>query len=300
MKRKMRVEQAIRHAPVDRVPCGELVITDGWLQTVFQQEQIQFDHRLEFVNAMELDIVCLHPHCADRTTGLPDAQAVVFPDLPKWAATDVFTFAVLDGAVGWGNSIFGFEQLLMQLARGTAEFYELLAAVTALNNQLIERLAGSGINGILLADDIAFNHGTIARPAALRETIFPVLAAQVAYAHQLGLPVFFHSDGKLTNVLDDIAGAGFDGLQCIEALAGMELGEVKQQYGDVLCLWGNLDPAALIEERSSGELEQAVTQIVAAGGSQGLIFGTSSGLFESMRLDSVRTVYQLVKRLTGN
>ena len=299
MKQRARVEQAIKRLPVDQTPCGELVITDKLVQMMFKQTVLQFEHRLEFVNTMGLDAVCLHPTCTDTSRGIPCAQDIVFSDLPNWVNTDLFTFAVVDGPIGWAGKLLGFEQLMMQLGRRTSEFCEFIAAIETLNKELIKRLADSGINGILLADDIAYNQGVIARPALLREMIFPSLAAQADYAKQLGLPVFFHSDGNLTMVLDDIVAAGFDGLQCIEALAGMDIGEVKRQYGHKLCLWGNLDPAELIKPRSLQQLEQTVKQIVtAAGSNSGLIFGTCSGLFEDMRLDSVKAVYEMARRKT--
>lgn len=159
-------------------------------------------------------------------------------------------------------------------------------------------MADSGINGVILADDIAYNQGVIARPSLLRETVIASLARQTEYAQRLGLPVFFHSDGNLTVVLDDIVAAAFDGLQCIESSAGMDIGEVNKQYGEKLCLWGNLDPAELVEPRSLARLEQTVSRIVIGSGSnRGLIFGTSSGLFAPMRLESLKTVYRIARSL---
>ncbi len=297
MEHRTRVEQAIKRLPVDQVPCGELVINDKLIQTMFTQEVLGFTQRKAFVDELDLDAICLHPACDNGLQSIPCAKDVVFNDVKDWVNTKLFTFAVLDGPVGWAGRLLGFEQMLMQMARKTPEFCELVTSIEILNKELMTQLCASGVNGILLADDIAFNHGTIARPALLRDTVFPSLAEQVAYAHGLGLPVFFHSDGKLTMVLDDIVDAGFDGLQCIEALAGMDIGEVKKQVGHKLCLWGNLDPAELIEPRSLPELEQAVRRVVTdASSPSGLIFGTSSGLFENMRLDSVKAVYEMAKR----
>lgn len=297
MNKRTRVEHAIKHLPVDQVPCAELIINDKLIQSVVGRETVGFAERLAFVNALGHDAICLHPVCNGDLPSIPAAGDVVFCDIDEWVNTDLFTFAVLDGPVGWAGKILGFEQMLMHMARSSPAFYELVASARALNLALIERLAASGINGILLADDIAYTQGVIARPALLRRHIFPSLAEQVEFAHKLGLPVFFHSDGNLQLLLDDIVAAGFDGLQCIESLAGMDIGQVKRQYGDTLCLWGNLDPSELIEARSLHQLEQTVTQIVtAACNSRGLIFGTCCGLFENMRLDSIKAVYEIAKR----
>jgi uroporphyrinogen decarboxylase len=297
MQKRTRVEQAIKRLPVDQVPCAELIINDKLIHTLFAREELRFADRLEFVNMLGLDAICLHPAWDNSQLCIPCAKDVVINDVKDWVKTDLFTFAVLDGPLGWAGRILGFEQMLMQMTRSAPEFCEFVTGIEALNKELIARLASRGINGILLADDIAYNQGVIARPALLRKTIFSSFAEQVAYAHKLGLPVFFHSDGNLSIMLDDIVAVGFDGLQCIEAPAGMDIGEVKRRYGDKLCLWGNLDPAELVEPRSLSELEQAVQRIIAeAGENSGLIFGTSSGLFENMRLDSVKAVYQIAKR----
>ena len=294
-----RVKAAIKRQPVDRTPCAELVITDELVQTMFGQEAIQFEHRLEFVETMGLDAVCLHPDVASQPEGIPSIQDVAFCDLEKWVNTDLFTFAVLDGSVGWGNRLLGFEELMRQLVRRQDNFLSLMTAVEQMNMSLMDRLASNGVKGILIADDIAFNQGVIARPAIMRQLLFPSLARQVEHAKRLQLPVFFHSDGNLDLVLEDIAAAGFDGLQCIESLAQMDIGAIKDQYGDNLCLWGNLDPAELIEARSLSQLEASVKNIIAAAGrDSGLIFGTSSGLFEKMRLDSIQAVYRFAREFS--
>lgn len=296
MDQRTRIRAAINRLPADQIPCAELVITDEIIRALCGQPVIEFDHRLEFVQTMGLDAICLHP-CAPLSPQESLVQGeLVFNDLPGWIESDLFTFAVLDGPVGWSGKLLSFEDMMRNLVRGNSEMAAIVAAVEKLNLAAMERLAGGGVNGILLADDIAFNQGVIARPAFLRSLLFPSYARQVEYAKKLGLPIFFHSDGNLTAVLDDIVVAGFDGLQCIEKLAGMDIGDIKSRYGHKLCLWGNLDPAELLSTRSSAELASHVEQIIRdGGGGSGLIFGTSDGLFDRMNLDSIRTVYKVAK-----
>lgn len=299
MEHRTRIRAAISHRPVDQLPCAELVITDEIVRDLCREHTVEFAHRLEFVQTMGLDAVCLHPCPASPPEQSLHKRDLVFADLTQWVDSGLFTFAVLDGPVGWSSKLFGFEEMMLGLMRTNGEFAEVVAAVEKLNIALMEQLAANGVNGILLADDIAFNQGVIARPALLRKNLFPSLARQVEYAKRLGLPIFFHSDGNLMTVLDDIVAAGFDGLQCIEQLAGMDLSAIKAQYGHTLCLWGNLDPAELLGDRSPAELEGSVRQIVTAGATgSGLIFGTSSGLFERMNLENLKTVYNAARSIT--
>jgi len=181
--------------------------------------------------------------------------------------------------------------------RSSPDMTDLVSAVDVLNAETIHRLAANGVNGIIIADDIAFTNGVIARPNILRQLLFPSFSRSVEQAKKENLFTFFHSDGNLMAVLDDIVAAGFDGLQCLESIAGMDIALIKKHYGHKLCLWGNLDPGELCLVRSRNELMEKVHGIInVAGNDSGLIFGTSSGLFEGMRLESLKCVYEFVQQ----
>lgn len=298
MEHKRRVESAIRHLPVDRTPCAELLIDDAVVKSLCGNVVVEFEHRLEFVQSMGLDAVCLHPNLDwSNRTCFPRSINVQFCDLHKWAKAERFTFAVLDGPFGWGSRMLGFNRFISQLMRGSSEITDLISAVEQLNLEMMRRLADEGIDGFIIADDIAYSNGIIVRPNVLRKNIFPSLSCQVEQARTLKLPIFFHSDGNLNLVLDDIVKVGFDGLHCIESLAGMDIGLLKKHYGKRLCLWGNLDPAVLYTPYGCAELQNKVNGIIsAAGKDSGLIFGTSSGLCEGMRITSLRQVYENVRQ----
>ncbi len=57
--------------------------------------------------------------------------------------------------------------------------------------------------------------------------------------HEEGGKVIKHSDGNLWKIIDDIVKTNIDGLNPMEPVAGMDIGEVKQKYGDRICLIGN-------------------------------------------------------------
>ncbi len=153
----------------------------------------------------------------------------------------------------------------------------------------------AGADGILIADDIAYRQSTTVSPTLLRELFFPSLARQVNGIAPLEVPVFFHSDGNLNGVIDDLVAIGFQGLQGIESAAGMDLARLKAAYGERVCLWGNLDPGDLFMDRNAEDLQKSVQDIIeGATGGGGFIFGTSSGLVGGMRPENINVVYQAV------
>jgi uroporphyrinogen decarboxylase len=189
----------------------------------------------------------------------------------------------------------GFQGMLLAFHKQSEKIHDLLHGVERLNIGLAKRAVDVGADGVLIADDIAYNRSTTAAPRDRRRSYFPSLERQVAGIAGLGIPVFFHSDGNLNPVMDDLVGTGFQGLQCLESGAGMDLANLKASYGRRVCLWGNLDPKHLFLERRSRELGETVQKILEVGTpGGGFIFGTSSGLVDGMRLENIEAVYRVV------
>jgi uroporphyrinogen decarboxylase len=54
-------------------------------------------------------------------------------------------------------------------------------------------------------------------------------------------PVIWHSDGDIEALVPMAIEAGFDGIHGLDAIAGMDLGRTKREYGKDLVLIGNVD-----------------------------------------------------------
>ena len=105
--------------------------------------------------------------------------------------------------------------------------------------------ANHGIEAGFLGDDIAFKSGPLFSPAWMRKHYFPRLGRAVAAAHARGIKVLFHSDGNLNPILDDLVAAGIDGLNPIEVLAGMDVGDIHRRHLR-LFLAGGIDVSQLL------------------------------------------------------
>jgi uroporphyrinogen decarboxylase len=291
-----RVAQAIKHRETDRIPTGEIGIADGIIESVLKVDQVGFPERAEFTDRLGIDAVCESPEWPTPPPGLPDSKDARWKHLAAWATdTDRFVFAMLDGVFGWGTNLMGFEGFLAASSKRSEKLIALTNGVERLNTALAKQAVDIGADGILIADDIAYNQGTTINPQVLRDVFFPSLGRQLSGMTRLRIPVFFHSDGNFNAVIDDLVDMGFRGFQCLESGAGMDLARLKAAHGKRVCLWGNLDPGDLFLERSPEDLEKRVrdiTDVAAPGG--GFIFGTSSGLVEGMRPGNIETVYRAV------
>lgn len=156
----------------------------------------------------------------------------------------------------------------------------------------------AGAHAVMIGDDLAYQKGTYLSPEQMRRLSFPVLQEQVERLKELDIPVFFHSDGNLNDVMDDLLAMEFDGLQGLEPGAGMDLAAVKEKSGGRICLMGNIDLSCLHPEAEEKEIEDAVETTFRAAPKPGhYIFGTSGGLHKDLPVEKVKTMYSIARRL---
>jgi uroporphyrinogen decarboxylase len=109
------------------------------------------------------------------------------------------------------------------------------------------------------ADDIAFKTQLLVSPRILRNHVFPWYTEMNRMAHAKAVPVVYHSDGALQEVVEDIVGCGFDGLNPIEPPA-MDINAVKQLYGKRISIIGNIDLGYTLTRGTPDEVRAEVRQ----------------------------------------
>ena len=297
---KLVVKRTIQRQAAGRIPAGELCIDDALVAAFLGCSRVGFRQRRQLADFLGMDLICIAADYGPRSddSALASADFVGLHAIQEWAVqTDLFIFVLIDGAFEWGVRSWGFQRFLIMVMRQSDELSDLLRRVDTLNRLLIRRAADLGADGIVIADDIAYQRGLLLHPDQIRKLFLPSLARQVEACHAAGLSTFFHSDGNIGDLLEDIVASGFDGLQGIESASGMDLAAIKADHGHRLCLWGNLDPACLVQESSAETIDARVAEVLASGARDGgLIFGTSSGLFKAMRPRSIERAYRYVAK----
>ncbi|BBO87247.1 uroporphyrinogen decarboxylase family protein [Desulfosarcina ovata] len=310
MDAAQRVMQVIRRRPGARIPTGELTMERAFMESLlawngdFPAPATLSETRLiiECARLLSHDVICLQSQPPGGGDGDPAARA---GEIARVADENFFVFWIVNGAFQQVMYSSDFVTFMTAIAVSPDAIAGEMAAVSKQVIATIELGARHGAHGIILADDIAYQKSTYMSPAFGKRYLLPLWKQQVAAAKAVGLPVFFHSDGNLNHFLPFIVAAGFDGLQCIESSAGMDIFKIGQTYGDRLCLMGNIDsvllcPAVEPAVPNGGilGLDRAVNDLTAAfGRSGGLILGTSGGLHSGMSPDLVMRMAALVPKV---
>lgn len=287
--------ESIIHGVKGKLPKGELCINDSVIRSTLSCERVGFDERKEFINRFGLDIISISPVCSYLGEGLPEAKDYLWPDINKWTLeTALFTFAIVDGALESGLRTLGMQEFFDTIQTSPLTLMEFVKSVEELNLSLIRRLAEEGVNGIILADDIAYQKGLLINPKILREYFLPSLERQVKVIEQLSLQAFYHSDGNYSEVLTDIINVGFVGLHCIDKSSGMDILDLQQKVADRLCLWGHLDVNDINNACKGTSLEELTIKIKKLSDNKRFILGTNSGIFDGMDVNGLMNIYQSV------
>jgi len=142
------------------------------------------------------------------------------------------------------------------------------------------RMKDAGADVVWLGSDYAMNTGPFLSPAMFAEFISPYLRRQIAAFRELGLYVIKHSDGNINPLMDEIVAARPHAIHSIDSVAGVDIRNIKERYGDRVALIGNVPHGPLQLDRRD-EIGPATRYCLEHGGVRqgGYILSTSNAVF---------------------
>ena len=128
-----------------------------------------------------------------------------------------------------------------------------------------ERVCQLGFDVFVSTDDMAHKSGPFFSPAVFRELVLPRYRR---VAEKITIPWVAHTDGNVLPFVDDLIDVGVIGLHPIEKGA-MDIRAMKRDYGDRLCLLGNVDLNILglgTPEDVDAEVRELIRDVGPGGG----------------------------------
>ena len=157
--------------------------------------------------------------------------------------------------------------------------------------------AETDLDIFFLCDDSALKGTTMINPRYHREFIIPSYKKAVEILKKAGKYVIFHSDGYTEPYFEGLIEAGFDGVESLEPMAGMDLKYLMETYGEDLCLIGNIDVSQLLPYGSKEDVMNAVKKcIIDAGEGSGYILSPCTDITNSCKVDNVLTMISAAKK----
>ncbi len=191
----------------------------------------------------------------------------------------------------------GMENLLVDYFDDPDLAHTLAELVNDYKIRLMRRAIREGADAIVSGDDYATAHGLMMSPAHFRQFILPYLKRSIDAAHEMGVPFIKHTDGNIWSILDMMVEAGIDGIDPIEPLAGMDIGEVKARYGDRIAVIGNVDCSIVLTQGTREEVEEAVKETIAkASPGGGHILASSNSIHPAVKPENYVAMVEAARK----
>jgi len=213
------------------------------------------------------------------------------------AETDFFVFSQIGGPVSMVNEMFGMQDYMIYCLTNMNEIRHIGEKVMEFELAKAKIFIDRGADAILLTDDIAFNSGIFLPDEIMEIIAYPLYEQTVReIKNYKNLPVFFHSDGKMDEVIPRILKCGFNGIHSLQPSAGMNIADIKREFGKDLCLMGNIDLDHVMTFAKPEEVEKVVKEtidIAAPGG--GFILATCNTLVDAIPPENALAMYNFAE-----
>lgn len=204
--------------------------------------------------------------------------------------------------IGQYGDIFTMTWEMMGFENFSISLFENEDLVNNLNNKLGELVFEmfkhfvqfDSVKAIWYSDDIAYSNSLMVSKDVLDKYFFPWLKKIGDLAKEYEKPFIYHTDGILYDVFDKILECGVNAIHPIEPKA-MKIEDVKQMYGDKLCLIGNIDVDLLSRGTTDEIRKNVLLNIEKAGYNGGYCVGSGNSIPEYVNMDNYLTMIKTVK-----
>lgn len=176
----------------------------------------------------------------------------------------------------YGQFIRGFDTFL-------ADYYlnpEFVLRLAGMLSDFFARLAKNaveiGADIIADGDDYAGTSGLYMSVDHIREFNLPFLRKLIKTTHDAGAYFVKHCDGNVMEIIDLLIDEGIDCLNPIEPTPGMDIGKIKQEFGDRVAIWGGVDCTNLLTFGTPEEVTAVTRTCIQKAGPGGYILSSTN------------------------
>ncbi|NWG14621.1 MAG: hypothetical protein HXY20_13925 [Acidobacteria bacterium] len=224
-------------------------------------------------------------------------------DLPPWIETvkSLHPDFPVYGSVCEGQEmlwrIIGSENVMLWIGMYPEETGRFVKRINEFSLGLAEaqiEAAGGLLDGMVIWGDVAYRKGLFFSPAYWRRHFKPGVKAIVDACHARGLPVIYHGCGNIRSIFEDFIEIGVDAYNPLEAKAGLDVIELRREYGHGIAFCGNMDVIAWAEADLEELKRVVLTKLNAAKGG-GYIFQSDHSVPSSVSGERYDYVVKLVR-----
>ncbi len=191
----------------------------------------------------------------------------------------------------------GIEQIMLDLALNP-EIVDcinehIVAYFLEFNRRVFESAQG-GIDIFMMGDDFGTQSSPLLSVEMWKRFYEPGFRKYIELAHRHGIKVMHHTCGSVRPLIPLFIDAGLDILQSLQPrAAGMDLRELKQEFGKDLCFQGGLDIQQTLPRGSPADVKSEVRdRLEAAKADGGYILCTAHNIQPDTPLENIIALFE--------
>ena len=229
-----------------------------------------------------------------------ESAEAVRPEVDRLNGLGLCTMVRSENPFKIGYFMRPFDDFLMDCVSREDYAIELMSRVTDMEIARAESAVRAGARAAMMGGDFAHQTALMTSPATFRRTLKPMLArfTEAMRALDPEILLFLHSDGDLSDVLDDLVECGFQAVhplqpECMDNVA------IKRRYGDRLTLMGGMSVQTELPDSEPEAIRALVRRRIGElGGGGGFIMAPTNTILEDVPLASIEAMYRETQAVT--
>jgi uroporphyrinogen decarboxylase len=164
--------------------------------------------------------------------------------------------------------------------------------------EMCERMIKGGFrfDGAFLFCDLGYRRGLFFSPGHYEEQLHPVFKELCSYFHGHGMPVILHCCGRVRDLIPYFIEEGIDCLQPLEVKSGMDLVELKEEFGSEISFMGGIDVRLMALDDPKPLEKEIREKLTVAKECGGYIYHSDHSVPNNVSFRQYKRVIELVKK----
>ena len=329
-----RLRTALLGGQPDRVPLAEITIDEGAKEALLNQPIVDLQSDINFYVQAGYDFMTLGRRMAGFPPVWPAARLENYYEVQRfvahgsmegtlrsrddfrtypWMKPGDLDFRIFDRAekllppkmkvVRYCGPVFQMTWMLMGFENLSYALADDPGLVTSIMDRIFEvvlaevedGLQRDVVGAVWYGDDIAIKDRLMVPPDFLRKHFFPKLTLLGDKCRARGVPLIYHTDGDVTEVLPDIIAAGVNALHPIDP-TGMDIYRTKEQVAGKLAVVGNVDVGLLLTGTPAEVEAETRKQLSRLAPGGGYVLGSSNSIHRAIPAANYRAMLETVRR----
>ncbi|MCL5772167.1 MAG: uroporphyrinogen decarboxylase family protein [Actinobacteria bacterium] len=191
----------------------------------------------------------------------------------------------------------GTENFFIQIAANPRWIMEMFEADLYLTLEMYKMFENLNIkfDGAWVWGDIAYNKGSYFSQLTYKTILRPFHKKLFSFFREKNMPVVYHSDGKIDELLPLLVEDGITAIQPLEVKAGVDAVSIKKKYGRNLAIIGNIDAREIAKGKDEIETEiRSKIPFLKKGG--GYIYHSDHSIPPDVSLNNYKFLLDCVKK----